>query len=182
VVNKQPVPSPLIGFLGRELIEAAVDKGVAVRPPQPDTEYCAFADPSGGVGDAFTAAVAHRNADGSCVLDCLHEVTASAAAPTGSCDHISPCPNVQKALLAEALGDRCGGAHVDEQQNALLAPRVVIAPGDEGEEHARTICCWVSTICLAQPRLNATEKAMLARVMPTGRLVAMKYEQDDAQV
>ena len=137
MVNKQPVPSPLIGFLGRELIEAAVDKGVAVRPPQPDTEYCAFADPSGGVGDAFTAAVAHRNADGSCVLDCLHEVTASAAAPTGSCDHISPCPNVQKALLAEALGDRCGGAHVDEPQNALLAQRVVIAPGDEGEEHAR---------------------------------------------
>ena len=59
-------PTPLIGFLGRELIEAAVDKGVAVRPPQPDTEYYAFADPSGGVGDAFTAAVAHRNADGSC--------------------------------------------------------------------------------------------------------------------
>src|SRR5208283_154301 len=44
---------------------------------------------------------------------------------------------VQKALLAETLGDRGGRAHVDEQQNALLTTRVVIAPRDEGEEHAR---------------------------------------------
>ncbi len=56
--------------------ERGVDRGVAVRPPQPDTEFYAFADPSGGVGDAFTAAIAHRDADGACVLDCLHEVTA----------------------------------------------------------------------------------------------------------
>ena len=44
---------------------------------------------------------------------------------------------VEEAQLAEALGDRGGGAHVDEQQRALLDARVVIAPRDEGEQHAR---------------------------------------------
>jgi hypothetical protein len=66
----------IAAFLSRELIEAAVDRDVVVRPPQPNTDYHAFADPSGGISDAFSCAVAHREADGSCVLDCLHEVLA----------------------------------------------------------------------------------------------------------
>ena len=43
---------------------------------------------------------------------------------------------VHEAQLAEALRDRGGRAHVDEQQRALLDARAVIASGDEGEEHA----------------------------------------------
>ena len=63
----------IAAFLSRELIEAAVDRGVTVRPPQPDIDYHAFADPSGGLGDSFACAVAHKDADGAVVLDCLHE-------------------------------------------------------------------------------------------------------------
>jgi hypothetical protein len=66
----------IAAFLSRELIEAAVDWNVAVRPPQAGVDYHAFADPSGGLGDSFTAAVAHRDADGWCVLDCLNETVA----------------------------------------------------------------------------------------------------------
>ena len=59
-------------FLDRELVDAAVDVGVVARPPVTGVSYLAFADPSGGRGDSFTAAIAH--ADGSvAVLDALYE-------------------------------------------------------------------------------------------------------------
>ena len=38
--------------------------------------YFSFADPSGGVSDAFSCAVAHREASGAVVLDALHETVA----------------------------------------------------------------------------------------------------------
>jgi len=57
----------------RELIEAAVDHGVLARPPRSGAYYIAFADPSGGVGDAFTCAVAHAEGQAA-ILDCLVEV------------------------------------------------------------------------------------------------------------
>ena len=65
----------IAAFLSRELIEGAVDRGVTVRPPLPGVDYHAFADPSGGLGDSFTAAVAHRESDGQVVLDCVIETT-----------------------------------------------------------------------------------------------------------
>jgi hypothetical protein len=63
-------------YLSRELIESAIDRGVAARPPVEGEAYFAFADPSGGVSDAFSCAVAHREASGAVVLDALHEVVA----------------------------------------------------------------------------------------------------------
>ena len=66
----------IAAFLSRELIESAIDSNVVVRPPVPGVDYHAFADPSGGLGDSFTCAVAHRDADGKAVLDCLHETVA----------------------------------------------------------------------------------------------------------
>jgi hypothetical protein len=64
--------SDLSGFLDRELIDAAVDPGVVVRPPRPGVRYVAFCDPSGGRGDSFTCSLAH--AEGTeAILDCLFE-------------------------------------------------------------------------------------------------------------
>jgi hypothetical protein len=60
-------------FLPRDLLEAAVDRGVLVRPPVDGTKYFAFADPSGGAHDSFTLAISHREKDGSVVLDLLFE-------------------------------------------------------------------------------------------------------------
>jgi hypothetical protein len=57
-------------FVDRELIEAAVDDGVIVRPRLPNTKYYAFVAPSGGASDAFTLAIAHRENGDTAVLDC----------------------------------------------------------------------------------------------------------------
>jgi hypothetical protein len=63
----------IAAFLSRQLIESAVDVGVFARSPEGDS-YHAFADPSGGVADGFSCAVAHRDSDGRAILDMLHEV------------------------------------------------------------------------------------------------------------
>jgi hypothetical protein len=60
-------------FISRELLDAAVDRGVVVRPPATGTSYYAFADPSGGVHDSFTMAISHREKDDAVVLDMLYE-------------------------------------------------------------------------------------------------------------
>lgn len=63
------------GWAPRQLIEAAVDRDIMVRPPLPDVRYHSFVDSSGGVRDSFTAAVAH-NESSVAVLDCLIEIRA----------------------------------------------------------------------------------------------------------
>jgi hypothetical protein len=65
----------LATWLDRELIEASVDFGVAVRPPIPGVDYRAFADPSSGIGDDYTCAIAHLEPNGVSVLDCLVSIT-----------------------------------------------------------------------------------------------------------
>jgi hypothetical protein len=71
----------LAGWLNRETIEAAVDTGVVVRPPNTALySYCAFVDSSSGVRDSFTLGISHAEgkiAEGHVsVLDCLVEVRA----------------------------------------------------------------------------------------------------------
>ena len=62
----------LTTFLDRALVEAALDRGVTVRPPQLAFRYTSFCDPSGGRGDSFTAGIAH--AEGNLlILDALYE-------------------------------------------------------------------------------------------------------------
>jgi hypothetical protein len=60
-------------FISRELLDAAVDRGVVVRPPATGTSYYAFADPSGGAHDSFTLGISHREKDGTTLLDLLFE-------------------------------------------------------------------------------------------------------------
>lgn len=47
-------------YLPEEVIDAAIDKGVFVRPGVLGTRYFAFCDMSGGRVDSFTLAIAHR--------------------------------------------------------------------------------------------------------------------------
>ena len=65
--------SDLADFLDKELVDAAIDPGVMVRPPIAGRSYVAFADPSGGPGSSFACAVAHAESDGVVVLDALFE-------------------------------------------------------------------------------------------------------------
>jgi hypothetical protein len=66
----------LATFISRELLDAAVNSGVRVRPPQPDIRYQSFCDPSGGaaLGDSFTMAITHVAEGDVIVLDCLLEI------------------------------------------------------------------------------------------------------------
>jgi hypothetical protein len=64
--------SDLSDFIDRELVAAAVDPGIIVRPPVSGDHYLAATDPSGGRGDPFTAAVGHTE-DKSLVIDCIYE-------------------------------------------------------------------------------------------------------------
>ena len=99
----------IAAFLSRELIEAAVDRGVTVRPPESGVDYHAFAGPSGGLGDSFTAAIAHRGADGSCVLDCLHETRA----PFDPAVATREIAGTLKAYgIGKLVGDRYAGSWV----------------------------------------------------------------------
>jgi hypothetical protein len=62
-------------WLSTEVIEAAIDPDVIVRPPVAGVKYFGACDPAGGSGqDSFTAAVAHLEASGDVVLDCLVEI------------------------------------------------------------------------------------------------------------
>jgi hypothetical protein len=65
----------IAGWASYELIEAAVDRDIKVRPPLPDVTYHSFIDGSGGVRDSYCAAVAHAE-NGVAILDCLIEVRA----------------------------------------------------------------------------------------------------------
>ena len=51
-------------------LEGCVIPGRRELLPQPDLDYGAFTDPSGGRGDAWTVAIGHRAGE-QCVLDCL---------------------------------------------------------------------------------------------------------------
>ena len=61
------------GWLAAEVIESAVDAGIAVRPPSPLFQYSGFIDPSGGARDSYTLAIAHQDGE-LAVLDCLTEI------------------------------------------------------------------------------------------------------------
>jgi hypothetical protein len=57
-----------------DLIEAAVDEGVAVRPPKPGIRYTGSADVASGTGkDSFAAAISHKEG-GAVTLDMAHEI------------------------------------------------------------------------------------------------------------
>src|SRR6202035_5856082 len=87
----------------------------------------------------------------------------------------------KKRSSPNALSDRCGGAHVDEQQNALLTPRVVIAPGDEGEQHARA-----KQIVDAQQQIVADAQSEREGDVGAGdadsQIAGDEHKEDDAQV
>ena len=63
----------LAAFVDRETVEAAVVLGRRELPPAADISYVAFCDPSGGSSDSMTLAIAHADAAGAGVLDCLRE-------------------------------------------------------------------------------------------------------------
>jgi hypothetical protein len=97
-------------FLSRDLIESAIDRGVTVRPPVHGVFYHGFADPSGGVGDSFTAAVAHSE-DSAVILDCLVEFPAPFN-PSSATEQIAEM--LKSYGLSKVVGDKYAAQWVVE--------------------------------------------------------------------
>jgi hypothetical protein len=95
-------------FISRDLIETAVDRGIIVRPPVPGVPYVAFADPSGGMADAFTLAVAHAEGD-AILLDCLVEITPPFNPTTATRDL---AVTLKSYRLSVVTGDRYAAAWI----------------------------------------------------------------------
>jgi hypothetical protein len=90
------------GFIDMKVLEGAVDTDVSIRPPNIITNYVAFADPSGGSKDSFTAAVAHDEG-GTAVLDCLIEIKP----PFSTSEAVAQIAGVLKSYgLTSVTGDR----------------------------------------------------------------------------
>jgi hypothetical protein len=100
----------LASYLSRDVVEATVERGVAVRPPRPDVHYAAFCDPSGGMADSFTAAVAHKEGDVA-VLDWVHERRAPFN-PTEATAEIAAA--LHQYRITEIIGDRYAAAWVTD--------------------------------------------------------------------
>jgi hypothetical protein len=92
----------IAGFLDFALIDAAVDRGVLVRPPRSGVRYRAAADPSGGASDSFTLALCHDEAD-TALLDCLVEVK-SPFNPTSATETLAA--TLKQYGLSEVTGDK----------------------------------------------------------------------------
>ncbi len=96
-------------FLDPDVVEAAIEPGRYERASQSTingqyVQYAAFCDPSGGRGDAFSLAIAHREGE-RVVLDVLHAV-----APP--CDPLRVveefCTTLKKYRCYSVTGDRYG--------------------------------------------------------------------------
>ena len=55
--------SDIAGYVDAEIVEAAVTRGVVVRPLLSNLSYRGFIDPSGGSSDSMTMAISHREGD-----------------------------------------------------------------------------------------------------------------------
>jgi hypothetical protein len=63
----------LADFVTREVVDAVTCWGRHELPPEPGVQYAAFCDPSGGISDSMTLAVAHLRDGAICVLDAVLE-------------------------------------------------------------------------------------------------------------
>jgi hypothetical protein len=104
----------LATFLSRELIDSAVERGVTVRPPIEGVTYQAFCDPSGGVADAFTCSIAHkelRQSGDRIVIDLLYE----GRPPFNPSEIIADISALLKTYrISEVRGDRYAAQFVVE--------------------------------------------------------------------
>jgi hypothetical protein len=101
----------IAGFVTREVVEACVAPGVRERGYVSGVEYRAFVDPSGGLNDSMTLAIAHREVDVS-VLDAVRERKPPFSPEAVVAEYAAV---VKSYGLAEVTGDRYAGEWPREQ-------------------------------------------------------------------
>jgi hypothetical protein len=157
----------LATFITRELLEAAVDRGVLVRPPQAGTICCAFCDPSGGAHDSFTAAIAHRDHGDMAVLDLLYE----RRAPFDPSVVVSEIADLLRGYrVAEITGDHYAARWVIEAF-AKEGISYVQSERDRSQIYLDALPLFTSgrVRLIDSPRLVAQLAALERRTFSTGR-------------
>src|ERR1700730_3876857 len=96
----------LADYITREAVDAVVCWGRSELPPEPGVTHTAFCDPSGGVIDAMTLAVAHLRDGAICVLDAVLEIMP----PFDPEVAVSACTAVLRRFgVTRVIGDRYAG-------------------------------------------------------------------------
>lgn len=90
----------LSSYITRVEIEACVDTGISVRPPQPGIKYTGFIDASSGRSDSYTAAVASRDREIG-ILHCIVEIPAP-------CDPVNATAQIAAVLRSYGVTDVWG--------------------------------------------------------------------------
>jgi hypothetical protein len=91
-----------------EKIDAAVERNVKVRPPQPGIDYSAFVDMSGGSNDDSTLPIAHRDPDGRAVLDLvINQGRSTPFDPIAAVDSFAR--TLKEYRCSHVIGDRFAG-------------------------------------------------------------------------
>ncbi len=103
--------SDLADFVQREMVEAAVIRGLSEITPRRGVKYFAFTDPSGGSADSFTLAIGHGDGD-RLVLDCLREVRPPFSPENVVIDFATL---LKQYGIVSVCGDRYGGEWPREQ-------------------------------------------------------------------
>jgi hypothetical protein len=154
------------GYASIELIEAAVDRGVTVRPPVKGLRYVSFCDPSGGARDSFTCAVAH--AEGSvAVLDALIEIKA----PLNPVTATEQVADLLKAYgLRETVSDKYAAGFATDAfaKNGI---KLRHSERDRSALYVETLPLFTSgrVRLLESKRLTAQFASLERRTMPGGK-------------
>ena len=96
----------LADFVSRETVDAVTMWDRSELPPEPGVTYSAFVDPSGGVSDSLTLAVAHLGRNAVCILDALLECRP----PFDPEQAVAQCATLLRRYgVATITGDRYAG-------------------------------------------------------------------------
>jgi len=154
-------------FIDRLLLEAAIDKGVVVRPPVAGVRYIAGCDASGGRNDAFTAAIAHKERDGTIVLD----VSFERRAPFNPSEVVNEIVRLMKEYRCHKItGDNYGAAWTVEAF-AKAGARYIKSDRDRSAVYMDTLPIFTSgrARLLDNPKLLSQFASLERRTFSTGR-------------
>jgi hypothetical protein len=98
----------LEGYVSIDVVRSLIKEGVYERRPERGNRYYAYCDPSGGVGDSMTLAIAHRAAD-TTILDCIREAVAPFDPEAITAEFADVCRSYRVKRL---VGDKFGAEWV----------------------------------------------------------------------
>jgi hypothetical protein len=154
-------------FLDRVLLDAAVDSGVTVRAPLEGVNYVAGCDASGGRNDSFTAAISHKERDGSIVLD----VSFERKAPFNPSEVVDEVVRLMRDYrCAEITGDHYG-ANWTVEAFAKAGAKYIQSDRDRSSVYMDTLPIFTSgrARLLDNPKMISQFASLERRTFSTGR-------------